>query len=247
MDQEKARIQADLQGQISGEVHCDDLTLQLYSTDASIHFVKPLGVVRPANTEDVVNCVKYAVENHLSIHPRGAGSSFVGSSLGEGLILDFSHAMRRLLKVGDSTVTVQSGAVISSVNRQIANSGRRFGPDPMNRNVKTIGGTVALNTCGSEWPSFGSPSDKIVSMEIVLGDGTVMQTNRPETIPNSLINGLNGIQQRHGELIREHWPSTPINNAGYDLPSLDLQSPTEKLNRLMCGSEGTLGLSLIHI
>ena len=47
MDQERARIQEDLRGVVEGEVHCDDLTLQLYSSDASIYQIRPLAVVRP--------------------------------------------------------------------------------------------------------------------------------------------------------------------------------------------------------
>ena len=62
MDQERERVQADLRGLLDGEVHCDDVFLQIYASDASIYEIKPLGVVRPKNAADVVACVEYAAE-----------------------------------------------------------------------------------------------------------------------------------------------------------------------------------------
>src|SRR6185436_1727330 len=97
MDAERERIQADLRGLLSGEVRCDDVFVQLYASDASLYEIRPLGVVRPRSTADVVACVKYAAEKNLPIHARGAGTGIAGESLGPGLVLDFSHSMRRIL------------------------------------------------------------------------------------------------------------------------------------------------------
>ena len=63
MDQERERIQEDLRGLIAGDVHCDDLFVQMYASDASIFEIQPLGVVRPRFTADVVACVQYAAAN----------------------------------------------------------------------------------------------------------------------------------------------------------------------------------------
>ena len=94
MDQERERIQADLRGLLDGDVRCDDVFVQMYATDASIYEVRPLGDVRPRSTSDVVACVQYATENEIPLHARGAGTGLAGESLGPGLVLDFSHAMR---------------------------------------------------------------------------------------------------------------------------------------------------------
>ena len=53
MDQQRERIQADLRGLLSGEVHCEDPFVQMYSTDGSIYQVPPLGVARPRGVTDV--------------------------------------------------------------------------------------------------------------------------------------------------------------------------------------------------
>ena len=79
MDPERARIQADLSGQIDGSIRCDDIFLEMYSSDASIYQQRPIGVVRPANVEDVVACVNYARANQLPLIPRGAGSNTMGA------------------------------------------------------------------------------------------------------------------------------------------------------------------------
>ena len=63
----RARIQADLRGLVACDVLCDDLTLQMYASDASIYQVRPLGVIRPRSTADVVACVQYAAENNLPV------------------------------------------------------------------------------------------------------------------------------------------------------------------------------------
>ena len=138
MDPERARIQADLSGQLEGEVRCDVTFLQMYASDASIYEMIPLGVVRPANTDDVVACVKYAEENEISIVPRGAGSNVAGACVGQGLVLDFSYSMRRVQSVGRNTVTVQPGVVLGELNRQLKPHGQMYAPDPATRNVTTM-------------------------------------------------------------------------------------------------------------
>mgnify|MGYP003341913262 CR=1 FL=1 len=99
MDSERERIQADLRGLVQGEVLCDDVHTQLYATDASLYQLRPLGVVRPKHAADVAACMKYAAEQHLPIHARGAGSGLAGESLGPGLVIDFAHSMRRIVDI----------------------------------------------------------------------------------------------------------------------------------------------------
>ena len=130
MDPERARIQADLSGQLEGEVRCDATFLQMYASDASVYEIKPLGVVRPAGTDDVVACVRYAEENDISLIPRGGGSNVAGACVGKGLILDFSYSMRRVQSVGRDTVTVQPGVILGDLNRQLKPHGHFFAPDP---------------------------------------------------------------------------------------------------------------------
>src|SRR5262245_41345471 len=130
MDAEQIRIRDDLRGQLDGDVHCDDLFVQMYASDASIFEVPPLGVALPRHRDDVVAIVRYAAERGIPLYPRGAGSGLAGDSLGRGIVVDFSKHMRRILAVGDDYAVVQPGVVLAQLNERLARSGRIFGPDP---------------------------------------------------------------------------------------------------------------------
>ncbi|MGE0759207.1 MAG: FAD-binding oxidoreductase, partial [Pirellulaceae bacterium] len=174
MDPERERIQADLRGLLEGEIRCDNLFVQMYATDASIYEIRPLGVVRPRGVADVVALVKYAAENKIPIHARGAGTGVAGESLGPGLIIDFSYFMRRVLRVSDETVRVQPGVIHAQLNRHLLRYGRLYGPDPATRSVTTMGSVLALDGGGSHWLKYGSARNRIVSMQIVLADGRLI-------------------------------------------------------------------------
>ncbi len=244
MKPERARIQADLRGLIEGEVFCDDLFLQMYATDASILQISPLAVVRPRSTEDVVACVQYAAENHISIHPRGSGSNVVGGAIGRGMIIDFSYFMRRIAPKEDFQVRVQPGVVLASLNRQLARRGQMFGPDPATRSVTTMGGVIAMNSIGSHWQRYGSPRDKIKKLEVVLSDGSVIEVGssaKLSTTRQPISDAIDLIIGRRQALINEHQPDTKVNHAGYELRNLSADGRID-LSRLVSGSEGTLAI-----
>lgn len=251
MDQERERIQADLRGLVDGEVRCDDVFVQMYASDASIYEIRPVGVVRPRGLSDVVACVQYAAENELPIHARGAGTGVAAESLGPGLVLDFSFYMRRILHIADDTVRVQPGLVLAQLNRQLASSGRLFGPDPATRSVTTMGSVLALNGSGSHWPQYGSARGRVVRMQVVLPDGEVIEA---DNVPiddatssnesprrNELVRRLTDLLQRNQKVIAENRPKSVVDNAGYHVYDV-LNDGKLDLARLIVGSEGTLGL-----
>ena len=138
MDPERERIQADLRGLLEGEVHCDDIFVQAYASDASVFEIRPLGIVRPRSAADVVACVEYASDHQIPLHARGAGTGLAGESLGPGLVIDFAHSMRRILAIDQDTVRVQPGVVLGQLNAQLASVGRCFGPDPAKRVTRVV-------------------------------------------------------------------------------------------------------------
>jgi FAD/FMN-containing dehydrogenase/Fe-S oxidoreductase len=191
MDSERERIQADLRGLLQGEVFCDDAHTQLYAGDASLYEIRPVGIVRPRHTADVVAAVRYAAEHQLPIHARGAGSGLSGESLGPGLVIDFAHSMRRIVEVRDNTARVQPGVVHAQLNRALAPRGLLFGPDPAMSPVTTMGGVLAINGAGSHWLRYGSARERIESLQMVLADGTIIEAGRhPLPDPAAYSNGL---------------------------------------------------------
>lgn len=252
MDQERERIQADLRGLLRGDVRCDDLTTNLYATDGSVHSVRPLGVICPRSLDDVVVSVQYAAENGISLHARGAGTGLAGQSLGPGLILEFSHSMRRIMHVGENTVRLQPGVVCSQLNRSLEPLGRFYGPDPMNSAVTTVGGMIAIDAAGSHRLRYGATHDTVESLQVVLASGEVVEmgvTNTPSTATSGTaadrLQHLAGqvalVIRTNDELIARHRPHTPVSCAGYRLHDV-LDGNQLRLARLMAGSEGTLGL-----
>ena len=256
MDPDRARILADLTGVLDGQIRCDDLFLQLYSSDASLYEIKPLAVVRPESIGDVVSCVKYAGENQLSVIPRGSGSNVVGASLGAGIVLDFSYGMRQVLSVDRESVRVQPGVAIRDLNRQLNSHQRMFSPDPATRSVTTVGGALAMNRTGSHWVTSGTPRDKVVELQMVLADGEIVRfdsvNNRTwvqdESPTSASMQRTRELKSKVGNLIRSNeqlisssMPQTKVNQAGYHLDSV-LQSDEVDLTRLLIGSEGTLGI-----
>jgi FAD/FMN-containing dehydrogenase/Fe-S oxidoreductase len=254
MDQQRARIQEDLRGLLDGEVRCDDVFLQLYATDASLYQIKPLGVVAPRTATDVAACLQYATEHQLPIHARGAGTGLAGESLGPGLVLDFSKHMRRIVGTDGETVRVQPGVVHERLNAYLRPLDRLFGPDPAMSHVTTMGSVLALDGSGSHWLRHGSARRHVVSLQVALADGTIMEVGR-ETVPTAvatnedglpdrrqeLVFRLAGLLTRERELIARMQPKSLVNRLGYHLHDV-LRENTLDLARLLVGSEGTLAL-----
>lgn len=249
MDTLRSRIEEDLQGVIEGKVRCDDTFLQMYASDASIYETRPIAVVMPSNTNDVVQCVQYAAENQIPIIPRGAASNVIGGCVGSGIVLDFSNSMRRTLSVDRESVTVEPGVVLAELNKDLNSHGRRFGPDPATRRVSTIGGILALNASGSRWLQYGTPRDTVLQLEVVLANGQVatidsarhQSTNPQPSSVSHLESKVQSIVNRYDGALQEKRPKTKINQAGYNLFDV-IQNGKVDLTRLLVGSEGTLAI-----
>ncbi|MCE9603950.1 MAG: anaerobic glycerol-3-phosphate dehydrogenase subunit C [Planctomycetia bacterium] len=251
MDPQRQRIQEDLRGLLAGEVRCDDVFLQLYATDASVYRVRPLGVIRPKSTDDVVAAARYCHENQITLHARGAGSGLAGESLGPGLIIDFSVHMRRILAVGDDTVRLQPGVVHERLNTALAKHGRTFGPDPSNSVVTTMGSVVAIDASGRHWLKYGSARRHVKSLRIVLPDGTRLDVGREPLVAGEsvstderlreLVNSLVRLLRDNRELLERHRPRSRVNRSGYEIFDV-LREDSLDLAGIIAGSEGTLAL-----
>ena len=263
-----SRLRDDLRGLIEGDVRCDEVTQQLYATDAGILQSRPVCIVCPRNTSDVIAVVRYASEEGISLHPRGAGTSLTGESLGEGIVLVFSRYMRRLLNVGDDTVSVQPGLLHRHLNGIIGSSHRRiFGPLAGNLVSTTLGSVLSRNGAGLHYLRYGLPSDHIASMTVVLANGDLLTLDR-RSLPQPLQGDGIGIvlaqeiaygkeyvyagkiaqilNDRTSEQLMESVSQIPVNRAGYAERNV-LHGGTEKyvdLARLFAGSEGTLGITV---
>ncbi len=256
MDPAQRSIERDLGPRIAGDVRTDPITLALFSTAACIFRRKPLAVVAPKSTADVAAVVAYAAEHGIPVTPRGGGSSLAGAALGSGIVLDFSAHMHHVLEVdpGQKRVRMEPGAIHTRVQKAAAPYGLRLGPDPSSGDFCTIGGTIGTNAAGAHTLRHGATKDHLLAMTVVLHDGTVVRLgdDAPASAPATWARAA----ERVTEILRagapDFLPERPRankNSCGYDL--WGAWSPGDRVSsidprfdplRLLCGSEGTLGI-----
>ncbi len=232
----------DLKRRLHGEVRLDRASRLLYSTDASIYQIEPLGVVLPRDQDDLHATVELAAEYRIPILPRGSGSSLAGQAIGPALILDCSRWLDSIVEIDPQarTATVEPGVILADLNRQVARYGLMFGPDPASAERATLGGVIGNNATGAHSIRYGMTVDHLLEADVILSDGTLAHWGplTPADLERALENGsLRTVQQRilhavqtirhdYGEDIRRDFPRTWRNSAGYRLNYLLPWSPS---------------------
>ncbi|MDP4228375.1 MAG: FAD-binding oxidoreductase, partial [Bacteroidota bacterium] len=107
-----------LRKSLEGDLFEDNVMRLLYSTDASAYKETPLAVIRPKKTADIQKIIEFATANHLTLIPRTAGTSVAGQVVGNGIVVDVSKYMNRILEVNEKEhwVRVQPGVVLDELN-----------------------------------------------------------------------------------------------------------------------------------
>src|SRR6516162_9428268 len=156
------------------EVYFDRPTRGLYSTDASLYQIEPLGVVVPRTASDVVATVSIAAEERIAILPRGAATSLSGQTVGAAIVIDFSKYLNRIGVVDRDamTVRVEPGVVLDQLNAHLKPLGLMFGPDVSTSDRATIGGMIGNNSAGARSLRYGKTVDHVRALDVVLADGT---------------------------------------------------------------------------
>ncbi|HEU5247083.1 MAG TPA: FAD-linked oxidase C-terminal domain-containing protein [Candidatus Udaeobacter sp.] len=223
------------------DVRFDNLTRQLYATDASIYQIEPLGVAFPKGAEQASAVIRAAADAGVSVTPRGAGTSLVGNAIGEGLIVEFSRYNRQItdLDLEKRSVRVGAGLVLDQLNDFLRPHGFCFGPDVATSSRATLGGMIANNSSGARCPVYGTTADHVLSLEIVMADGRIEKigpTHESLAVERARIENL--IRARSAEMI-ERWPAGLIKRwPGYGIERF-LRAPND-LTNIFAGSEGTL-------
>jgi FAD/FMN-containing dehydrogenase/Fe-S oxidoreductase len=252
VDEARARIYDDLRGVVEGELRFEPLDRAPYAHDAGIHEIDPLGVVVPRSEDDVVAVVRYANENRLAIHARGAGTDGGGGSLGRGLIIDFSRHLRRIISISSDHVVVEPGVVLDLLNSHLAPLGRRLEPATFDSDVTTIGGMIGVDAAGARSLRFGSIGDQVERLRVVFAHGECADVGfepwpdfeaEPADFKDRIVRKLQTVYRAAQTRLRRQAAPWPRNRAGYALANAcgDLGV---HLGRLLAGSEGTLALTL---
>src|SRR5256714_10544233 len=219
----------------------DNLTRKLYSTDASIYQIEPLGVAFPRNAQQASAVIRAAADASVAVTPRGAGTSLVGNAIGEGLIVEFSRYNRQItgLDVEKRSVCVGAGVVLDQLNDFLKPHGFCFGPDVATSSRATLGGMIANNSSGAHCPVYGTTGDHVIPLEIVMADGRIVTIG-------PMHRALLAEQAKIAELVRaatmemaERWPPGLTKRwPGYGIERF-VRAPND-LTNILAGSEGTL-------
>ena len=224
------------------EVAVDNLTRQLYATDASPYELEPLAVAFPKSATQAAAIIKAAAQAGLPVTPRGAGTGLSGGAIGEGLVIDFAKHNRRITKFDPEreTVHVGPGVVLDQLNNALRPHGYGFGPDVATSSRATLGGMLANDSSGSHTPVYGTTGQHVAALEIILSDGSYVKLDRENrhtlqkqrNLVEDLV-ALNSmaITDRFPPGLLKRWPGYALARAAAEPPNL---------LSIITGSEGTL-------
>ena len=270
---ETLQLASEFQAALQGEARFDPFSRAVYSTDASNHLIRPLGVVIPKVEEDLFSIVETAARLGVPVIPRGGGTGLAGQTLGPAVIIDCSKHLNRIFAIDSERqeAEVGPGVVYATLNRAAARVGLQFGPDPASGDRATLGGMLANNATGAHSIRYGMSSDNILSIDAMLSDGSsasfgaldeasarrkAEQSDREGGVYRAALE----LKADYAETIREKWPRTWRRASGYGLNYLTGYTPSEppawyaapgpyppafpfNLAPVLCGSEGTLAIT----
>ncbi len=253
-----AGIARELAELIDGDVRFGHHDRMLYATDASIYQVEPIGVVIPRHVEDVKAVVAYCAKHDLPILPRGSGTSLAGQAVNRAVVLDFSPYCCRILAIDPQrrTASVEPGVVLDELNRQAAPHGLMFGPDVATSTHATLGGMIGNNSAGAHSILYNRTVEHVEALTVLLADGAQIELGegaaaRDERVAD-LTRRVAEVVMPLAKEIRSRYPKTLRRVNGYNLDLLLDQFERSQPGRfdqvnlahLLCGAEGTLGITL---
>jgi FAD/FMN-containing dehydrogenase/Fe-S oxidoreductase len=208
---------SELKRHFHGEVLMDSASRILYSTDASIYQMLPLGVAIPQTQDDLICVLELAAKYRIPVLPRGGGSSLAGQAIGPALVLDTSRFLNKIIEINPEaqTATVEPGVVLARLNAAAARHGLQYGPDPASAERATMGGVIANNATGAHSILYGMSADHILSADVILSDGSLATWGELDSL--ILDTGYSKIDSRYSIL------DTRISNNESRIPNLQSQ------------------------
>lgn len=231
------------------EMRFDPISRKVFSSDASMFQVEPLGIAFPKTEEELAQVVQIAYELKIPVIPRGGATGITGGCLGKGLVIDTSKYLHQILEVNydDEYVRVQPGVVLDDLNQLLAEKGWVFGPSTSTSNRATLGGMAGNNAAGARSLLYGKMVNHTLGVRLIGFQGQKLEfgeqhseETKEDSFEDSLYTTCKHIVEEYRQDIVNHFPEIDRRVSGYNLDEL-LKSPLN-LAKLIVGSEGSLGI-----
>ncbi len=249
-----AALRRELETGIEGEVRFDTISRALYSTDASVYQIQPLGVVIAKHRQDILRALEICHRFRCPLTIRGGGTSQGGQSIGHGVQIDISKYYNRVLEVNaeERWVRVEPGIVLDELNAHLAPAGLRFAPDISTASRATIGGMMANNSSGARSVLYGKTIDHVLEQVVALSDASIAhfrdippsQTPTGDSLEAACYRTVLRLATEHAAEIDRRYPKILRRVGGYNLDEFTDPAKPVNLAKIMVGSEGTLGVVL---
>ena len=203
------------------ETITDPGVLEGYLTDASNVHGTAEALVRPKSTAEVSAILAHCQKNGIPVTVTSARTSTTAGAVPQGGWLLSMEQMASIHEISDETATADGGVYLGQFQEEIEATGRFFPPDPTSRHECTLGGAIACNASGARTFKYGATRPWVVSIEVVLPDGTILDVDRDTPIPDD-------------------WPVPEWTEP--DVKTAAGYTPADNLLDLMIGQEGTLGV-----
>ncbi len=234
---------------IKGDIKDDPITLTSYSFDASLYKVRPKLVAFPKDEEDILEIIQFAKRNSLPVTPRAAGTGLAGAAIGEGIVVDTSKYMRRIVDLfeqgGRYFVIVEPGVVYKDLQKYLEKRGLFLPPEPSSSEICMIGGNVGTKASGAHSVKYGTVDRYITDVRFLNERFGLVDTSKD--LPKELYEKVESLRDR---IRSDERLSNPVLKkkgmkvgSGYNLFSFfDFYDPKDVVTHLMSGSVGTLGI-----
>lgn len=249
--------------QLEGDFFVDEKMRILYATDGSVYKEYPLAVVYPKNESDIQKLIHFSNQYKVALIPRAAGTSLGGQVVGNGIVVDISKHLNKVIEANteESWVRVEPGVIRDELNYYLKNQNLYFAPETSTANRAMVAGMVGNNSCGANSIVYGSTRNHVLELKGFLSNGDAISI---KALDDNEIDNKIQLKNREGEIyrflfdnlskpaiqsqIKDNFPKESIHrrNTGYAVDVLLEQAPFEPTGRafnlaeLICGSEGTL-------
>lgn len=245
------------QSAFSGDIEKSYASRLAVATDNSVYQLLPQAVVLPRSSEDIVLLTQLSQQDQfksVTFSPRGGGTGTNGQSLTDGIIVDLSRYMNKIIDINveEGWVKVEAGVIKDQLNEFLKPYGFFFSPDLSTSNRATLGGMINTDASGQGSLKYGKTSDHVLSLDAVLMDGSRLTTEKlssaelqalatEESYLGNIYQQVSDTITQKQQQIQATFPKLNRFLTGYDLVHLyDEATEHYDLGRILCGAEGSL-------